>query len=73
MTKIEFKTIPYSTRLKKWTGWELNPRPQPAFSKRAVGVERKLTAQSHLVQFFFEFSNFVPPSKVSIRLAEITE
>jgi hypothetical protein len=51
----------------------LNPRPQPAFSKRAVGVERKLTAQSHLVQFFFEFSNFGPPSKVSIRLAEITE
>ena len=21
---------------KKWTGWELNPRPQPAFSKLAA-------------------------------------
>jgi len=21
---------------KKWTGWELNPRPQPAFSKIAL-------------------------------------
>jgi hypothetical protein len=41
---------------KKWTGWELNPRPQPAFSKVALydsitsssksgAAERGLTVQ----------------------------
>ncbi|HKG72164.1 MAG TPA: hypothetical protein VKA87_09695 [Nitrososphaeraceae archaeon] len=26
--KIEFKLIPYFQSRKKWTGWDLNPRPQ---------------------------------------------
>ena len=26
--KIELKIMPYFTSRKKWTGWELNPRPQ---------------------------------------------
>jgi hypothetical protein len=28
LPKKELKIIPYSTRSIKWTGWDLNPRPQ---------------------------------------------
>ena len=46
----EFKPIPYLQHKKKWTGWDLNPRPQPAFfkdsafylSKVVVALEREL-------------------------------
>ena len=36
LLKIEFKIIPYLSHRKEWTGWDLNPRPQPVFSKAAL-------------------------------------
>ena len=28
LSKIEFNSMPYLYNSKKWTGWDLNPRPQ---------------------------------------------
>jgi hypothetical protein len=49
----ELKLIPYLYHRKKWTGWDLNPRPQPAFlsqlcalSKEAAAIEIELYCSS---------------------------
>ena len=33
--KLNLKPIPYLQHKKKWKGWDLNPQPQPLFSKTA--------------------------------------
>jgi hypothetical protein len=50
IVKNKLNSVPKFPRGKKWTGWELNPRPEPAFSKAVLltsylkgrSVEREL-------------------------------
>jgi hypothetical protein len=48
LLKNELETIPYLYNRKKWTGWDLNPRPQLgcSFSKAVLYLTSKGQPQS---------------------------
>jgi len=58
LIKNELNLIPYFQHRKKWTGWDLNPRPQPTSQGRTLypnlydrAAERKLF-KSHQLHAF---------------------